>query len=148
MRTSTLAEGPLGLGGEYIVIGNVIYNMETQSDYTNATGLLKVFLDEREAASAAELAVNYQINVDKARWLLKSSGQPIVSVLQMRLAALAAGGGRLAALDAAINALPESEFKVRWQQGDKFSRAELDFLVPGTLTLTQANNLFTVAQTK
>ncbi len=148
MKTSTVAQGPLGLGGEAITIGSTIYNMESADDYTNATGALRTYLDARALAIASEAEAQRQANADRARWQAKSAGQPIVSVLQMRLAAFAAGGGRLAALDAAIAALPESEFKVRWQEGDRFTRAELDFLVPGTLTLAQANNLFTAAQGK
>lgn len=144
MRTSALAQGPLGLGGEYIIIGNTIYNIESPADYANATGPLKAFLDARAAREAAENEFRRAQDRLQVRFFAKGAGAPMVSVLQMRLAALA--HGRLTGLDAAIAALPANEFKVRWQEGDHFTRVDLDFLVPGTLTLAQADALFASAQ--
>lgn len=66
-----------------------------------------------------------------------------MSVQQLRLAVFAQG--RLTAFDAAIAALPDSAFKIRWQCLSHFTRADLDVLVPGTLTLAQANGLFNAA---
>ncbi len=144
MRTSTLAQGPLGLGGEYITIGGTIYNMESAADYTNATGALRAFLDARDAAAAAESAIRSQDEAERRARLIRSGGAAVVSVEQMRLAAFAAG--QLTALDNAIAALPASEFKIRWQCNSRaFTRAELQFLVPGTMTNLQANQLFAAA---
>lgn len=143
MRTSTLLQGPLGLGGEYFVIGTTIYNMESPADYTNATGALRAFLDARTAAAAASTEYQRAQDGERSRFIQRANA-PMVSVLQMRLAALAQG--RLTALDNAIASLAQNEFKTRWQCLDSFTRAELDFLVPSTLTPAQANGLFAAAQ--
>ncbi len=65
MKTSTKAQGPLYLGGEYITIGNTIYNFEGPEDYTNATGELRAFLDGRLAEEKACLALQRQQETQK-----------------------------------------------------------------------------------
>lgn len=46
-----------------------------------------------------------------------------------------------------MNALPMGEAKIRWQCNDmNVTRADLQALVPGTLTNAQANTLFAAAQ--
>jgi len=145
MRTSTTAQGPIrGVDGELITIGTTIYHMEAAMDYPNATGELRAFLDNRDRDAAADAALIERTEKLRAA-LRQKNGAPTVSVLQMRLAALAQA--RLTALDAAIAALPMTEFKVRWQCMDQtFTRADLGALVPGTLTTAQADALFTAAR--
>lgn len=143
MKTSTLAEGPLGLGGEYIVIGTTIYNIESDADYAAATGPLRTYLDARTAAQTAEReAAQY---LERVFASIRAKSAPVVSVMQMRLAAHAAG--QLAALDAAMAALPAGVAKIRWQCNDvSVTRADLQALVPGTLSNAQADALFAAAR--
>lgn len=140
MRTS-----PTRLTGglEVIFLGGLYYYMDTPADYTNATGALHTFLDNRTRNEGVDTELRRREDLERQRLTQKAA--PVVSVQQMRLAAFAQG--RLALLDSYMAALPDGEFKIRWQCNDtNFTRADLNTLVPGTLTAGQADGLFNAAR--
>lgn len=147
MQLSTIAQGPLGLGGVIIRGATEIANFTPAENWRTFSGgpaWLTTAINDRLADEAVDRMAASAIDRLRARYRIRNA--ECVSALQISRAANAQG--RLVALATALAALPQTNaFRISWDYGaDDITRADLDAIVPGTLTNAQANALFTSAQ--
>ncbi len=139
MQTSTLVQGPLGLGGRYITIGATIYNLEAGDNPTSYPAPLKAFLDAEALNAAVEKEV--QSMADRVRERLRAQNAvPVVSAHSVARAARAAN--RLTQLETWIaNNQATSDLALRLKYGaENITQAELV-----AVDATQGAAIFTAA---
>lgn len=90
MQTSTVAQGPLGLGGPTITVGTTIYNLQAGDDPQSYPAPLKAELASRALESAVQLEM--QAMTDRVRARLRAQNAvPVVSAHAIMRAAQSLG---------------------------------------------------------
>jgi hypothetical protein len=138
MQTSTLIQGPLGLGGRYITIGSTIYNLQAGDDPASDPAPLKAFLDAEALDAATDRELQNIAQRMRAR-LRAQSGVPVVPAHAVIRAAESLGVR--AAVETWIANNAANPLAIRMKYGaENITQAELVSVSPA-----QGANIFTAA---